>query len=70
MRGGWPSGGGCEFGVVGAAAVLRFGPDGVVAGAAPPVVVHLEVAGGFGEAVLVLGVVNEVVPIGEVGHGS
>lgn len=57
-----------EVRVVGAGAVLGLGAHGIVADAAAPVVVDLEVAAGFVEAVLVLHVVDEVVQIEEIGH--
>ena len=57
-----------EVRVVGAGAVLCLGAHGVVADAAAPVVVDLEVAAGFVEAVLVLHVVDEVVQVEEIGH--
>ena len=57
-----------EVRVVGAAAVLRLGAHGVVAGAAAAVVVDLEVAARLVEAVLVLDVVDDVVPVEQVRH--
>jgi hypothetical protein len=57
-----------EVRVVGARAVLRLGSHGVVAESAAPVVVDLEVAARFIEAVLVLHVVDEVVQVEQVGH--
>jgi hypothetical protein len=57
-----------EVRVVEAAAVLRLGIDGVVAGATEPEVVRLEVAGGLVEAVPVQHVVCEVVQVEQVLH--
>ena len=57
-----------EVRVVGAGAVLRFRAHGVVAEAAASVVVDLEVAARFIEAVLVLHVVDEVVQVEQVRH--
>ena len=58
-----------EVGVVGASAgaVLGVGLDGVVAQAAAAVVVGLEVARGRREAVLVMDVVENVVPVEQIG---
>ena len=69
MRGG-AIGGRVEVGVVGVAAVLGFGVDLVVAEPALAVVVDLEVAGRLGEAVVVGDVVDDVVPVEQVGDRS
>ena len=67
MRGAEPSGGVAKLALLVPAAVLGVGLHGVVAQAAPAVVVHLEVARRLGEAVAVVDVVQQVVPVEQVG---
>ena len=62
-------GGGGEVGVVRAASVLRLRLDVVAADAAAAVVVHLEVPRRLVEPVAVQDVVDDVVPVEEVGDG-
>ena len=59
-----------EVGIVGAAAILRLGAHIVIAHTAAAVVVHLEVTSRLIEAVLILNVVNDVVPVEQVRDGS
>jgi hypothetical protein len=60
---------GSHVGVVGAAAVLSFGANVVVAKSATAVVIDLEVTGCFCKAITVGDIVNDVIPVKQVGYG-
>ena len=68
MRGRWPSGGVPKFALLVPAPSCASARTESLRTAAS-VVVHLEIAAGFVEAVLVLHVVNEVVQVEQVRHG-
>jgi D-arabinose 1-dehydrogenase-like Zn-dependent alcohol dehydrogenase len=59
-----------EIGIVGSAAILRFGVHRVAGGATAAVIVFLEVTTGFIEAVMIEHIMNQVVPVEEIGNGG
>lgn len=62
-------GGGSQIGIVDACTIMSFGLHRVVAKSATAVVVHLEVAAGFINAVAVEQVMGDVVLVEQIAHG-